>query len=50
MRAADNIDEHWDLYQSGITLLLNRIKAEDYSEFNDEERALLEDIFIKMEE
>ena len=38
-----------DLFEKGIDILTYRIKEEDYSEFSDEERDVLEEVFTIME-
>lgn len=49
IECSSNIDEHWNLFHKAIGILEERIKLQDFSEFNDEEREILEETFIKME-
>ncbi len=46
---SDAYDEHQELFDKGINLLNGRLKDHNFTEFSDNERELLEDIFTKME-
>lgn len=46
---SDEYDKNNELFDSGVNILHQRINNEDYSEFSDDERTLLEEIFTIME-
>lgn len=46
---SDGYEANIDLFEKGIDILNHRIKEEDYSEFSDEERDVLEEVFTIME-
>lgn len=46
---SDAYEENFDLFNQGIQILEERIKHKDYSEFNVDERTILEQISTIME-
>ena len=49
IKYSDAYDENFDLFNRGIQILEERIKNQNYSEFNVDERTTLEEISEKME-
>ena len=49
IKYSDAYDKNFDLFNQGIQILEERIKHQDYSEFNIEERITLEEISTIME-
>lgn len=49
IKYSDAYDENFDLFNRGIQILEERIKHQNYSEFNVDERTTLEEISEKME-
>ena len=49
IRYSDAYNKNFDLFNRGIQILEKRIKHQDYSEFNIEERITLEEISTIME-
>lgn len=43
---SDKYTYNWDLFNKGENILTTRINDDDFSEFSDEEREVLEEIFI----
>lgn len=42
---SESYEEHFDLFNQGIGLLKNRLNENNFSEFSDEEREVLEEIY-----
>ena len=42
---SDVYESHWGLFNRGVDILKKRLKEEDFSEFSDEERIVLEEIY-----
>lgn len=40
---ADNYEENMELFDKALTVLKDRLATEDFSEFSDEEREILEE-------
>ena len=49
IKYSDAYDENYDLFNRGIQILEERIKTQNYGEFNVDERTTLEQISEKME-
>ncbi len=47
---AENYEKHSEKFEKAISLLKNRVAANDFSEFNDTERAILEEALTLMED
>lgn len=43
---SDVYDVNWELFNRGVSILEKRLCDEDWSEFSDEEREVLEEIYI----
>ena len=41
---SEHMDENWTLFHKGIDILKNRLEHENFNEFSDDERELLEEI------
>ena len=46
IESSDLYDEYPNLFDEGIGILNKRIEEENYSEFDEDEREVLEEIFI----
>ena len=49
IKYSDAYDDNFDLFNQGIKILEERIKNQNFEEFNVDEREILEEIIEKME-